>query len=157
MFDLDGDEDLFAVVLVIGFAAAKALFDGIVVVEENQFAAAVAALHGDACVGLAGADFRQQALDGLDIGFDRLHGFGIKAFAGGKDVAVVGQGGLHAGFEVAAFEALVCHFVAHAAAFVCIVGVLFHAVGSDADGVALLVAPLAVGGSIIVDGGEAGG
>ena len=42
------DEGLFAVVLVIGFAAAKALFDGVVVVEENQFAAAVAALHGDA-------------------------------------------------------------------------------------------------------------
>ena len=43
-----GNESLFAVVLVIGFAAAKALFDGVVVVEENQFAVAVAALHGDA-------------------------------------------------------------------------------------------------------------
>ena len=51
------NEGLFAVVLVIGFAAAKALFNGVVVVEEYQFAAAVAALHGDACVGLAGADF----------------------------------------------------------------------------------------------------
>ena len=77
MFDSDGNEGLFAVVLVIGFAAAKTLFDGVVVVEENQFAVAVAALHGDACVGLAGADFRQQALDGFDVGFDRLHGFGI--------------------------------------------------------------------------------
>lgn len=48
LFDSGMDEGLFAVVLVIGFAAAKALFDGVVVVEENQFAAAVAALHGDA-------------------------------------------------------------------------------------------------------------
>ena len=48
LFDSDGNEGLFAVVLVIGFAAAKALFDGVVVVEENQFAVAVAALHGDA-------------------------------------------------------------------------------------------------------------
>lgn len=151
------NEGLFAVVLVIGFAAAKALFDGVVVVEENQFAVAVAALHGDACVGLAGADFRQQALDGFDVGFDRLHGFGIKAFAGGEDVAVVCQGGLHAGFDVAAFEALARHSVAHAAAFVCIVGILLHPVGTDADGVALVVAPLSVGGGIVVDGGEAGG
>ena len=41
-------EGLFAVMLVIGFAAAKVLFDGIVIVEEYQFAAAVTALHGDA-------------------------------------------------------------------------------------------------------------
>ena len=93
----------------------------------------------------------------MDVGFDRLHGFGIKAFASGEDVAVVCQGGLHAGFDVAAFEALVCHFVAHAATFVSIVCVLFHPVGTDADGVALVVAPLAVGGGIVVDGGEAGG
>ena len=55
---------LFAVVLVIGFAAAKALFDGVVVVEEYQFAVAVAALHGDACVGLAGADSTRAAWRG---------------------------------------------------------------------------------------------
>jgi hypothetical protein len=30
----------------------------------------------------------------------------------------------------------VCHFVAHAATFVSIVGVLLHPVGTDADGVA---------------------
>ena len=48
LFDSDMDEGLFAVMLVIGFAAAKVLFDGIVIVEEYQFAAAVAALHGDA-------------------------------------------------------------------------------------------------------------
>ena len=42
------NEGLFAVVLVIGFAAAKALFNGVVIVEEYQFAAAVTALHGDA-------------------------------------------------------------------------------------------------------------
>jgi hypothetical protein len=50
------NEGLFAVVLVIGFAAAKALFNGVVIVEEYQFAAAVAALHGDACVGFFRAD-----------------------------------------------------------------------------------------------------
>ena len=48
LFDSGMSEGLFAVMLVIGFAAAKVLFDGIVVVEEYQFAAAVAALHGDA-------------------------------------------------------------------------------------------------------------
>ena len=48
LFDSDGNEGLFAVVLVIGFAAAKVLLDGIVIVEEYQFAVAVAALHGDA-------------------------------------------------------------------------------------------------------------
>ena len=48
LFDSNGNECLFAVVLVIGFAAAKVLFDGIVIVEEYQFAAAVTALHGNA-------------------------------------------------------------------------------------------------------------
>ena len=48
LFDLGGNECLFAVMLVIGFAAAKVLFDGIVIVEEYQFAAAVTALHGNA-------------------------------------------------------------------------------------------------------------
>ena len=48
LFDSGMSEGLFAVMLVIGFAAAKVLFDGIVIVEEYQFAAAVTALHGDA-------------------------------------------------------------------------------------------------------------
>ena len=38
-------EDLASVGLRVQI---KALFDGVVVVEENQFAVAVAALHGDA-------------------------------------------------------------------------------------------------------------
>ena len=153
------DEGLFAVMLVIGFAAAKVLFDGIVIVEEYQFAAAVTALHGNACVGFFRVYHGQQTLDGLNVDGQAIGTLCITVvgFEVGQVFTVVCQSRLHAGFDFAAFEAGTCHFIAHAAAFVCIVGVLLHPIGTDADGIAIAVAPLPVSRGIVVDGGEAGG